>query len=330
MDANAADPNLPVVWTGSTNWSDNQLNVDANNVIIFQDQSLATGYTMEFNEMWGSSGQQPVPANAKFGPDKTDNTPHEYLIGGKRVESYFSPSDQVNSRLIQTINSADAQLFFSTFVFTRYDLAFAIEDRVIHGVQSAGVIDDSSNGGGYAFSIMQAVMGNNLLLYDHNSFPGILHHKYLIVDQKNAAWDPLVLTGSHNWSSTANLKNDENTVIVHDVNTANQYYQEFYKRFTENGGILGVVENANHEEIFYRIFPVPANDQLFIAINSNVVTTFKLSIINSLGQSVSLNQFNVGVAENICRVNTSGFAKGLYMLKMETGNGVSNHKLIIN
>ena len=45
--------------------------------------------------------------------------------------------------------------------------------------------------------------------------------------------DPLVITGSHNWSTAAETNNDENTIIIHDANIANQFYQEFYMRMSE-------------------------------------------------------------------------------------------------
>ena len=59
------------------------------------------------------------------------------------------------------------------------------------------------------------------------------HHKYCIVDQAIASSDPTLITGSHNWSAAAENDNDENTIIYHDQNIANQYYQEFIERFNE-------------------------------------------------------------------------------------------------
>jgi phosphatidylserine/phosphatidylglycerophosphate/cardiolipin synthase-like enzyme len=54
-----------------------------------------------------------------------------------------------------------------------------------------------------------------------------MHHKFMVVYNFNPTSDPLVLLGSHNWSSAAQTKNDENTLSVHDANIANQYYQAF-------------------------------------------------------------------------------------------------------
>ncbi|MFM7729147.1 MAG: phospholipase D-like domain-containing protein, partial [Flavobacteriales bacterium] len=55
----------------------------------------------------------------------------------------------------------------------------------------------------------------------------IMHHKHLVVDHNQPGNDPLLWVGSHNWSSNANTRNDENSLVIHDANIANQYYQEF-------------------------------------------------------------------------------------------------------
>jgi hypothetical protein len=60
----------------------------------------------------------------------------------------------------------------------------------------------------------------------------------MVVDQNAPTSDPLVFTGSHNWSAAADNDNDENTLIIHDATIANIYYQNFVKRFVDNNGVL--------------------------------------------------------------------------------------------
>ena len=152
VDGNDPDPSKPVVMTGSTNWSNGQLNDDRNNLVFVQDQGLAKVYEVEFEEMWGSGGTLPDPVNSKFGPDKTDNTPHELNIAGKKVECYFSPSDDTNNQILKTIESADDEMCFATMVFTRFDLAYGVEERVNQfGVDAYGILNDSSGGKRHLF-----------------------------------------------------------------------------------------------------------------------------------------------------------------------------------
>jgi phosphatidylserine/phosphatidylglycerophosphate/cardiolipin synthase-like enzyme/DNA/RNA endonuclease YhcR with UshA esterase domain len=286
IDAEDTDASKPVVMTGSTNWSNDQLYNDRNNLVLVQDQSLAKVYQMEFEEMWGGSGPLPVPANAKFGPDKTDNTPHEVNVAGTRVECFFSPSDNTNNQILRVINSADGELYFATLVFTRFDLAYGIEARVaVNNVMAAGIMDDSSGGSGTSFLIMQGVMGNNLLLFDHASQPGILHHKYLIVDQSVISSDPAVLTGSHNWSSAANLRNDENILIIHRQEVANQFYQEFHNLFNSNGGTLSLMETPDNQNLY--LFPNPSAGRFTVRFDAVVPGYHEYNFTDLTGRILS-------------------------------------------
>lgn len=321
MDAFAPDASKPVVLTGSTNWTDAQLNVDANHLVFIQDQSLAKVFTMEFEEMWGSSGPQPNGTAARFGPDKTDNTPHQLNIGGYEVKCYFSPSDDVNNQIMHAINTADSELYFALLVFTRFDLAAAVADRISHhGVYAAGIADDWNNGGQTAFGILQNVMGPRVMTYDHASLPGILHHKYLIVDQADLSSNPLVLTGSHNWSTTANQKNDENTIIIHHPAIANQFYQEFWQRFDDNGGgTLTVNEHDLIQEI--SLFPNPAQHQISFRLN----TAAELSLFDVNGRKVFSGLLNP--EKNT--LNISDFQMGIYLAQFITSEKTYLKKLII-
>jgi phosphatidylserine/phosphatidylglycerophosphate/cardiolipin synthase-like enzyme len=228
IDADATDPLMPMVWTGSTNLSGRQVNRDPNNVIIIQDQTLARTYKLEFEEMWGSSGDEPDTNVSKFGSFKTDNTPHQFRIGGKQVECYFSPSDNTNQKLIEFINSADDSLHFAAMLITRFDLYNAINARIDSGVVVKGIINSDTST--TVYDDLSLAMGNNLVINPITS--EIMHHKFAISDVGSNS-DAAVWTGSHNWSTNANTRNDENTVVVHDAELAEVYYRAYLAMFTE-------------------------------------------------------------------------------------------------
>jgi phosphatidylserine/phosphatidylglycerophosphate/cardiolipin synthase-like enzyme len=236
FDAYSPNPNDPLVWTGSTNFTDGQVNLDANNVIIVQDQSLARTYQIEFEEMWGSYGDEPNSAKALFGASKRNNTPHEFIIGGKYVACFFSPSDGVNAKIVEVINTADNDLSVATMLITRTEMAQAIADRKAAGVAANVITDSEGNNSPTVNSILSAALTTHFTF--DNVSTGMLHHKYMIVDQYAPASDPMVFTGSHNWSAAADNDNDENTLVIHDATLANIYYQQFVKRFTDNYGTL--------------------------------------------------------------------------------------------
>lgn len=316
IDAHASNPNLPIVWTGATNFSSEQLITDANNVIIFQDQSLARGYKMEFDEMWGDADQASAPNTflSKFGQFKTDNTPHEYIIGGKRVESYFSPSDQTNAKILNTIATADDELYFCVFVATRSDLAYAIRDQITtNDLTAKGMIDDEQTST-IPYGILSPTMGSNIAFNQHS---WILHHKYLLIDIANPASDPLVLTGSHNWSSAADQKNDENTVIVHDATVANQYYQEFMARWCERNGMscsLGLDDAADPAQTLL-VYPNPNTGNFSVLLTGNGEAAV-LELLDITGKKVYSRTTSTQSGTQTIPVDIPGLEKGVYLLQV--------------
>lgn len=330
IDAKHSNPNKPIVWTGATNWQDGQINRDANNVIIFQDQSLAKAYTLEFNEMWGDSGQIPSVTNSRFGPTKTDNTPHEFNIGGKRVECYFSPSDNVNNKLTNTINSADNSMYFASMIITRFDLAQAITDKVALGVNAYGLTHSAV--GTITWNDLVNGMQPAHMLANADSANSIMHHKYIIIDQENNASDPQVWTGSHNWSNNANTKNDENTVVVHDQNIANQYYQEFYARFIQNGGNI-VTSSIQNNQVNTALYPNPNNTSNLLLSYYNEKSTLNqttISIFDCTGKLKMREQINLQSGINNLNINIADLPAGIYFVSFESETGLVTKKLIRN
>ena len=231
------------IMTGSTNWTNpSNLFNDYNNLIFVQDQALAKAYTMEFEEMW----------SGLFGSNKSDNTPHDFNVNGKHMELYFSPSDQTTSKIHEVINSVDYTLEFALLEFTRDDLGDAIID--VHnsfGTNIRGIMESTNSQ--YSEFLNMTSAGVNVK--SHSGIPNTIHHKYAIADADITASDPILLTGSHNWSNNAENNSDENTLIIHDHITANIYLQEFTKRFDE---LATTSEINNLVDVEVKVFPNPS------------------------------------------------------------------------
>ena len=192
---------MPAVWTVSTNWTPAQLSTDRNNAVAVQDQSLARVYIIEFEEMWGSSTA--TPGTSLFGSRKTDNTPHYLVVGGKKVESWFSPTDNVNTRLIETVKTADFDLHVLSMLVTRTDIGRAVVEQVALrniGPCSDGLTNDTSSMAGFVFRTIRAGMGPRYLL---DKLSGIMHHKTLIVDASAPQSNPTQQSDSAPSSTSA-------------------------------------------------------------------------------------------------------------------------------
>ena len=269
------------VLTGSGNWTTGNLVSDCNNFIFFQDQSLARAYELEFEEMWGSDGDMYDASASLFGGDKTNNTPERFLIGGSPVELYFSPSDGTTAAIRKTILSADHRIEFEVFAFTRDELADAIIARHDAGCEAIGIIDDWF-GTGTEFNTLNNA---GVPTYEHQGIPGVLHHKLVIIDADYLEADPIVLTGSHNWSTNAESVNDENTVVVHDARVANLYRQEIWGRFDDIN--IGVFEREGQGNMHLHAWPNPSTGRLTLSDNNSVLRESSYWVHDNSGRQVA-------------------------------------------
>ncbi|MBK0402525.1 T9SS type A sorting domain-containing protein [Adhaeribacter sp. BT258] len=334
IDANSANPNKPIVWTGSTNYTDNQVITDPNSVIIIQDQSLAKVYTMEFNEMFGNGTLN----GGVFGAAKMDNTPHHLNIGGVPVQLYFSPSDNVNARIIETINSADHDLNIATMLVTRTDIANAIKNRMTTnpGMQPmSGILmnDTSSSASNTPYAIMKNALGNRILI--DNNF-GIMHHKFMVADVGDKNSDPQLLVGSHNWSNGADTENDENTLIIHNWELANQYYQEFAARFNgQNAGVkaynfmlLGLAKDLKAEVKTMKVYPNPNAGRFQVSVTDKNISQVNITLTDVTGKTVYETSQKVNGEQDI-NIETSNLPKGMYNLQLRSEKGTQVSKVVI-
>jgi phosphatidylserine/phosphatidylglycerophosphate/cardiolipin synthase-like enzyme len=316
FDAHATNPNLPIIWTGSTNLTTNQINLDPNNVIIIQDQSLAKAFTLEFNEMWGSDGELPNHSESKFGPFKKDNTPHVFLVNGKRVELYFSPSDGVNNRIVKAINDASGDLFVNTMLITRNDLADALISKFNQGVTVQVLVNEVSTSSTYGQ--LETALGTGIMNYEQVT--GMLHHK-LMFTQSPSNSSPYVLTGSHNWSTAADVRNDENTLIVYDADIVNQYYQEFMARYNS---VVSIDEINRLQNV--QIYPNPASESFVIDCMSATCPS-RIKFVSISGAVVFEQELTDVLSQY--QFDLNGIETGVYFVQMFGEFTATTMKLVV-
>lgn len=272
----AEDAARATIMSGSCNWTTSSFFEDYNNLVFIQDQALARCYRTEFEEMWGGSGAQPVSALSRFGADKTDNTPHLFNVGGTLVESWFSPTDGVTAHIAAALNNAQHSLRFALYVLTENSLGDAIvaaNNRP--GVTVVGDVEDIYTiGSEYAY-----LLGQGVDVASHLDEPGSLHHKYAIIDEGTMD-DPLVITGSHNWTTSAETVNDENTLMIHSEAIANQFYQEWTAR---HNAVMAIAETGGTPDL--SVWPVPARDVLHVLLPRKG-PTYELRLLDATGRTV--------------------------------------------
>ena len=205
-----------MVWTGSTNITENGTLRNNNNVVLIESPALAAIYEREFQEMW---------ADVAFGPRSPSTIEQQnVVIDGTALSVRFGPEDDVGSLLADMLARAQSQIRFMAFAFTHDEMGAAILSRAQDGVDVAGIFEE--RGSETEFSELQTLYCAGVpVLQDGN--PRILHHKVLIIDKNT------VVTGSFNFSKNADESNDENIIIIQNAEIAAEYLKEFERRWDE-------------------------------------------------------------------------------------------------
>jgi phosphatidylserine/phosphatidylglycerophosphate/cardiolipin synthase-like enzyme/DNA/RNA endonuclease YhcR with UshA esterase domain len=326
FDVNHSDPLKPHVWTGSMNFHADEIHHYANNVLILQDQTLAKAYTIEFEEMWGDTGLIPNANNARFGPDKRDNTPHEFIIGGRRIESYFSPSDGVNEVIKNCIGTTNHELMIETMLITRSDIGYAISDIDDLGIPVHVIVNDTGECTPTVNGTLMSALGSNYREYGESY---ILHNKLMAADYNHPASDPLVLTGSHNWSNAADQRNDENTLVIHDSIIPNLYYQEHMARWALAIPVTSSIEDLPKEGGSLRIYPNPSEGKASIVLGQPLTGSLRITAFDLSGRMVYENDVYADGSGEIS-ISLPTLNPGLYLIKLEAEGFSAGSRLMIN
>ena len=198
------------VWTGSTNITANGVFKQDNNTIVIHSPIVATMFEREFQEMW----------DGQFGPRSPSQLAEQATnVEGTNISVIFTSEDKaLEQAIIPLVSSAQSNIRFLAFSFTDYPLANAMVIRAQSGVDVAGVYERvGSDSEASEFATLHC--GGVAVRRDGNS--SFMHNKLIIVDGR------FVITGSLNYSTSAEESNDENVIILDNPEIAHLYLQEF-------------------------------------------------------------------------------------------------------
>ncbi|MBT3315751.1 MAG: phosphatidylserine/phosphatidylglycerophosphate/cardiolipin synthase family protein [Anaerolineae bacterium] len=201
-----------IVWTGSTNITENGIFKQDNNVIVVHSPALAEIYEREFDEMW----------NGEFGPRSTSTAGEQsVIVDGTEIQAYFAAEDDViDTYIIPVLEGAQSSIHFMAFSFTHDGMEDAITERYENGVEVMGIFEKTGSSTVYSELGDMFCSGMQVRRDGNGSF---LHHKVVVVDER------IVITGSLNFSDNATESNDENILIVDNAEIAALYIQEVNK-----------------------------------------------------------------------------------------------------
>ncbi|WP_245810077.1 phospholipase D family protein [Hydrogenobacter hydrogenophilus] len=156
----------------------------------------------------------------------------EKPITFESIEVYFSPKGSAQSAIIRELQKAQKSLDIAMFAFTSRELGSAVLDAYKRGVKVRIIMDQGQAREKFSrYPIfVQAGIPVKLLPVEGKKFiKGLMHNKFAVIDRKT------VITGSYNWTASAEEINYENLLIIHSQGLAEKYEDYFESMWKKAG-----------------------------------------------------------------------------------------------
>ena len=240
-----------ITFASTANWTPTDLVHNNNNFVIIESPFVAEEFLAEHAQMFGGV----------FGHEKPKTQDgRSFEVGDTTVEVWFSPNQDAMGRILQLVDGAQERVSFTIFAFTKDQVGSSfiqkhqrlVEDGLVRegdlsfGV--SGVVDKSQLHSNGQYHEVYRLMGGNVPMRldgndasqqpgDYQAGGGRLHTKTMVIDPEGE--NPMVISGSFNWSASATQSNDEFMVVLRGRRVARDF-QEYFDYMWRHGEELGI------------------------------------------------------------------------------------------
>jgi phosphatidylserine/phosphatidylglycerophosphate/cardiolipin synthase-like enzyme len=197
-----------ILFMGSWNMSYNDTFRNNNNLLEITDPTILANYQAKFDELFVD---QRFGTHAEIGAKVPQLT-----VDGVQIYNYFSPVDHVMDKLVGFVKNAKQSVRFMIFTFTDKGLANAMIEQYSAGLDVAGVIEDRGASQG---ALVPLACAQVPVKVDGNKYT--MHHKVIVIDGH------IVITGSFNFTVSADTENDDNLLVIDNAVVARRYLDEY-------------------------------------------------------------------------------------------------------
>lgn len=255
------------VFAATANWTPTDLKHNSNNFVFMDSPPIAADFLAEFEQMWaGAYGHMKV---------EIDNG-RVYELDDTVVEVWFSPNEDSLGRILELVDAAEESVRFTIFAFTKDQVGSAFirkqeefaEKDLAEGVDLdidfrdrrsvAGVVDQSQLHSNGQYHEVYRLLGAEIPMRldgiessrqpgDYQAGGGRLHSKTMVIDAYGD--NPVVISGSFNWSSSATQSNDEFLLVFRgkdadgdgkaDNNRVAKLFDDYFEALWDNGRTMG-------------------------------------------------------------------------------------------
>lgn len=136
----------------------------------------------------------------------------------------FTPGQRCDNLIISEIDSAQRTIYVQAYQLTSTPISSALAKANRRGVKVRIILDKSQyRHNGYSSAVY--FMNQHIPVWIDRK-PAIAHNKVMIID------NDIVITGSYNFSKSAQYRNAENILIIKSDVVARDYKDNFVKRLS--------------------------------------------------------------------------------------------------
>jgi len=201
-----------------------------------------------------------------------------FLISLAKTEIYFSLYDNPQKEIIKNINQAEAFINIAMYIFTDREIALPLIKARERGVKVRLYLDQDQVDYQYSQSRFLVQKGIKTRISSNNY---IMHHKFAIIDNR------LLLTGSYNWTFSANNRNDENIMVIDDPEIIEIFQNQFVSLWTDKYSSERTRELFNKAKVDFlptSSTPVKPEDKI---ININSASLEELTSILKISEPLA-------------------------------------------
>jgi phosphatidylserine/phosphatidylglycerophosphate/cardiolipin synthase-like enzyme len=129
-------------------------------------------------------------------------------------EVFFSPRGGAERAAVRALTNAKRSVFVQAYSFTNTAIARALVDAHRRGIDVEVILDRSNRTAHYSAATF---LGNAGISTAIDAAHEIAHNKIMVVDEE------VVITGSFNFTNSAETRNAENLLVIRDRELAARY-----------------------------------------------------------------------------------------------------------
>ncbi len=145
------------------------------------------------------------------------------------VQACFSPKGNCSNHIIGELQRAEREILVAVYAFTSREIAWALVRAQQRGIKVRVLLDrkfdrESKYSKGSFLKKQGLKVRRASGLSKGNKRRGLMHQKFAVIDSR------IVLTGSYNWTASAEKFNHENLLLFRDAGPlAEEYRQQFFR-----------------------------------------------------------------------------------------------------